>query len=250
MIQLNHSSNLIAKQSGLALPLTLILLFVMTLIGVATLRTTTFEENMTANSRLRQIAFNLAESTLREAEDQVRRLPAGERRTLFFGAGRLRPDPLVENPGDTCTGGYCTPAQFTSPASVAADGERWEDPNLDVWNNPNRHIEYTDFENDISNINNVNQDGVVEAPRYIVELLGNYTPNERDVRLALNPSLRPEFTQDEFDPGRCDLEGAAAETWPYCTRAPAVYRITARATAGPPARRAVVLLQSTFRFVN
>jgi len=243
------------KQHGLALPLTLILLLVMTLIGIATLRSTTMEENMTANSRLRQVAFNAAESTLREAEVVAERLTGQKRRVLFFGTDpvsgepKLRPDENLPNKGDNCEGGdggYCTPAQFTSPVTVPVpNGERWEDPDLDVWNNPDRHIEYSDFAN-----TNLNLNGVVEAPKYIIEFLGNYDYKEPNVRLASQPDIRPEF--EGAYRGNCRNAESNELTppndvWPYCASDPSVYRVTVRATAGPPARQAVGMLQSTIR---
>jgi len=250
-----HSHGIKAyKQQGLALPLTLILLLVMTLIGVATLRSTTMEENMTANSRLRQVAFNAAESTLREAEVVAQQLTGQETRALFFGldtvtgSPKVRPDDNLANQGDNCEGGdggFCTPAQFTSGASPAPDGERWEDPNLDVWNNPDRHIEYSDFAN-----TNLNLNGVFEAPKYIIEFLGNYDYREPNVRLASQPNIRPKF--EGAYRGNC--RDAVSNTltppndeWPYCASDPSVFRVTVRATAGPPARQAVVFLQSTLR---
>lgn len=253
------------KQHGLALPLTLILLLVMTLIGIATLRSTTMEENMTANSRLRQVAFNAAESALREAERVAEGLSGRKRRVLFFGRDasgepRLGPDESLPNIGDTCQGdnidddevdldsdegGFCTPAQFTSPASVDAAGERWEDSTLDVWNNPDRHIEYRDFDN-----TNLNLNGVIEAPKYIIEFLGNYDYKEPNVRLATEPSIRPEFAGVYRGNCRSTEDNSLTppnDSWPYCAADPSVYRITVRATAGPTARQAVVMLQSTLR---
>ena len=83
------------KQNGIALPLTLILLFAMTLLGIATLRTTTIEENMSANSRLRQVAFNAAETTLRDAELNIQSLVGTGRRNIFFTStgGRVFTEP-------------------------------------------------------------------------------------------------------------------------------------------------------------
>lgn len=232
------------KQSGLALPLTLILLLVMTLIGIATLRSTTMEENMTANSRLRQVAFNAAETTLREAEVTVENLAGQRRRALFFGADKTRPIDTQINSGDTCTDGYCTPAQFTSPASPAPQGERWEDPTLDVWNNPDRHFEYSNFMD-----NELARNGVLEPPKYIIEFLGNFNYRELNVNLASQPNIRPKYDDDFVS--SCEMANGLPkppnDTWPYCPSDSGVYRVTVRATAGPPARQAVVTLQSTIR---
>jgi len=244
------------KQKGLALPLTLVLLLVMTLIGVATLRSTTMEENMTANSRLRQVAFNAAESALREAEIVSERLNGDEIRAKFFGLDivtglpKPRPDDSIPNQGDNCEGGdggFCTPAQFTSGASPTPNGERWEDPVLNVWNNPERHIEYSGFADPQLNFE---ENGVIEAPKYIIEFLGNYDYREPNVRLTSQPNVRPKF--EGAYRGNCrDAElntlTPPNDEWPYCASDPRVFRVTVRATAGPPARQAVVFLQSTLR---
>lgn len=241
------------KQRGIALPLTLILLFAMTLLGIATLRTTTLEENMSANSRLRQVAFNAAESALRNAEYNVLNLRSLQRRQLFFSEGNdqfVAPDSTRVNNGDTCSNGYCTPLQFTSeatPTNIYTPGlERWEDPLLDVFNpDNNRSIGFSDFGD-----SNLALNGVFVEPRYIVELLGNFAYKEPNVNLAANPFVRPKFDGEYI--GSCrDPETNSlippSNVWPYCAADAGVYRITVRATAGPDARRAAVTIQSILR---
>lgn len=56
------------RQHGAALVISLIILLVMTLIGVSSLQTTTFEEKMTGNIRDKAMAFEAGEAALREAE--------------------------------------------------------------------------------------------------------------------------------------------------------------------------------------
>lgn len=245
------NAGVVSNQRGIALPLTLILLFVMTLIAIVMLRVTTVEENMSASSRLRQIAFNAGESTLTEAERFVRSLNGERRRSLFFGnndtpgSGEesiIRPDPNIKNKGDTCNDGYCTPAKYTSLASVQPQGERWEDPLLDVWNDDDRHIEYANFDN-----SNLKNEGVLNAPKYIIEFLGNYDYRGENLNLNSDPTVRPKYN-GEFS-GNCRDSSTNALTppndvWPYCASDPAVYRITVRATAGPTARQSVVFMQS------
>ena len=236
------------NQQGIALPLTLILLFAMTLLGIATLRTTTLEENMSANSRLRQIAFNAAESALRNAEYNVLNLRSQERRRLFFSNGNQEfnePSPIRRNNGDTCTNGYCTPLQFTSPVTPTSDYtpgmERWEDPILDVFNDESRSIGFTDFDG-----SNLGLNGVFVQPRYIVELLGNFAYKDSNPNFVTNPFARPKFIGPHIS--SCVGDAAAdLDTWPYCSTDAGVYRITVRATAGPEARRATVTIQSILR---
>lgn len=59
------------RQRGVALIVALILLVVMTLVGLAGMRTVTLQEKMTASTFDRSLAFQAAESALREAEAVV-----------------------------------------------------------------------------------------------------------------------------------------------------------------------------------
>lgn len=59
-------------QAGVALVVVLILLLVMTLLGLAVVRSTLLEEKMSSNLYDRSLAFQSAESALREAENAVR----------------------------------------------------------------------------------------------------------------------------------------------------------------------------------
>lgn len=224
-------------QTGLALPIAILLLFVMTLVGVTALNTAILQEDMTGNTRLRQSAFNAAEMTLRDAEIHVSQVLRA-RRSAFFGDER--PDPLVANPGDTCTNGYCVPAQFTSPLSTPPNGERWEDPDLDVWETAGRYREYSNF---IDANTDLDKQNIFEAPKYIIEFLGNVA------RKREHYSDLPEYAGQFLSQCTIDSDtgqpAAPNDQWPYCAADPAAFRITVRATAGPPSRQAVVMLQST-----
>ncbi len=56
------------RQQGAALAMSLIILLVMTVIGVTAMQVTVLEEKMAGNLRDRSIAFQAAESALRDAE--------------------------------------------------------------------------------------------------------------------------------------------------------------------------------------
>lgn len=58
----------IAKQSGVVLVVSLIMLLLLTLIGVSGMQTTALEEKMASNSRDQNIAFQAAEAALRAGE--------------------------------------------------------------------------------------------------------------------------------------------------------------------------------------
>lgn len=60
------------RQQGAVLFVSLLLLLVMTLLTVAAMQTTTLEESMAANLRDRNLAFQAAESALRDAEQALR----------------------------------------------------------------------------------------------------------------------------------------------------------------------------------
>ena len=68
-----------ARQRGAALIVALIMLVVMTLLGVTIARTTTLQERMAGNLRNKSIAFEAAETTLREGESWVKDQIGGER---------------------------------------------------------------------------------------------------------------------------------------------------------------------------
>jgi len=57
------------KQSGAVLAISLIMLLLLTLIGVTAMQTTSLEEKMAGNARDRNLAFQAAESGLREGEN-------------------------------------------------------------------------------------------------------------------------------------------------------------------------------------
>ncbi len=84
-----------SRQQGATLVVVLILLLVMTLLGLASLRSTILEERMTANLLDRSLGFQVAEAGLREAEATLTPNPT------FPGAGCspaglcARPDPAV-----------------------------------------------------------------------------------------------------------------------------------------------------------
>ncbi len=56
------------KQQGVVLAVALIMLVLITLLGMSAMRSTIMEERMASNSRNDNIAFQLAETTLRQAE--------------------------------------------------------------------------------------------------------------------------------------------------------------------------------------
>ncbi len=66
-----QSINKIKQQQGAILVMSLLMLFVLTLIGVSSVSTTTMEEKMSGNTRNKHLAFQSAETAIHEAEDFI-----------------------------------------------------------------------------------------------------------------------------------------------------------------------------------
>ncbi len=96
-------------QRGASLLIVLILLLVMTLLGLAAMRSTLLEERMTANLLDRSLAFQAAEAALREGE-------------TIAGAAGTR----AAVPSSGCSNGICS-----LPDATAAD--RWLSNGFDGW---------------------------------------------------------------------------------------------------------------------
>lgn len=95
------------RQQGATLVVVLILLLVMTLLGLASLRSTVLEERMTSNLLDRSLGFQVAEAGLREAE------------------ATLDPNPTFPTAGCNANGLCARP----DPAAM----ERWLDPSFNAW---------------------------------------------------------------------------------------------------------------------
>jgi type IV pilus assembly protein PilX len=67
----NFSVKLHHAQKGVVLAVALIMLVLITLLAVSAMRTTIMEERMASNSRNDNIAFQLAETALRQAEERL-----------------------------------------------------------------------------------------------------------------------------------------------------------------------------------
>ena len=126
--------NMPAKQHGVALFISLVLLLVLTIIGVSSVQTTSLEVRMTRNAHDSTLAFQAAESALRDAEAQL---------DLMVGTGAFT---------DAGNNGLYNVADL-------GDTEHWKAAN--VWSGGNSVVAAT------------NVDGVSEAPRYIIEYVAS-----------------------------------------------------------------------------
>lgn len=76
-----------AQQRGMVLMIGMIFMLIMTLVTVASMRTTTLEERMAGNARDNDLAFQAAEAALRAGELQV---AAGRKPDLTVDSGEAR----------------------------------------------------------------------------------------------------------------------------------------------------------------
>ena len=123
----------IDRQHGVALFISLVSLLVLTIIGVSSVQTTSLEVRMTRNEHDTLLAFQAAESALRDAEMAIE---------------------LIGSTDDFTTGA-------SDGLHVVADlgeDENWQDDG--IWGDSTSATADTDLEN------------IAQAPRYIVEHLG------------------------------------------------------------------------------
>jgi type IV pilus assembly protein PilX len=206
------------KQQGAALIISIIILGVLTVIGVASMQQSGLELKMIASAHDRSVAFEAAETALREIEKEL----------------SLNP-PLLTTHYSNCNGATCFNSQCTNGLCFSgeyyADTERsqcyisnpdtanqrdfWTDAELDVWNQVARHKTLA--------IN-----GLRSPVKYIIEFLC--------------------FTNVGTELGAgYSTQGAAADASENENFKP-LYRITA--LAGGNASRATVILQSTYRIAT
>ena len=136
-------------QQGASLVIVLILLLIMTLLGLAVLRTTLLDERMSANLYDRSLSFQSAETALRDAEAAVQ---AAEL------AGAI-------------TGFNCSTAGVTCPSipANALTGTTGCSAGRNCWTNATTNIQTLA--------------SGAGAPQYYIEYMGQYT-NEDDLSLA------------------------------------------------------------------
>ncbi len=137
-----------ANQSGASLIVVLILLLVMTLLGLAVLRTTLLEERMSANLYDRSLSFQAAETALREAEAAIQQAHLGNATIGFDCSAVGAVCPSVPTNAVTGTAGCLGTGQY-------------------CWTNATTDIQTLS----------------AGAPQYYIEYMGQYT-NEDDLELG------------------------------------------------------------------
>ena len=205
------------RQHGMALIVVLVLVLLVTLAGVAAVRTLTLQERMASNSFDRSLALQSVDRVLRYAEQLA--LTESLRTPLINTSFKLGIDAAgfstyggyngsCSSPTNTdpspCQNGYCS-----QPSPSCAT--RWSDPNFTGWTTVTAAA--------ISDAANATADGdatlsVGLQHQYMIEFLGKRYP--------------------------CDPSNATGST--TCT----LYRITARAKSVSGTDRAMVQVQSHY----
>lgn len=131
------------RQRGVALIISLILLVIATLLGLAAIRGITQEERMAGQSYSRSLAFQATESALRQVETMVE---------------SLKPTPTA-----SCSD---SSGVMTCPPPLASATPRWEDTSFADW----------------TDLTAVGTGTLAVTPQYFVEYLGsNYPCDPEDI---------------------------------------------------------------------
>ncbi len=198
-------------QSGAVLLVSLVILLVISMLGIANMQSSTNELKMASSQYDRSVAFAAAEAALLAAEDRLElNTPSrAQQYNTCGGSGACF--------NTSCSEGLCFEGTFTDiedeklyctvgPSGTTQPIEFWSDSSLDVWNDVGKHqtVSIEDFDTDI---------------KYIVEFLC-FIPVEDDLAFAVEnyKSIHP------------------------------LYRITALAEGNGD--RANVMLQSTYLLVE
>lgn len=139
---MRRSSPILNTQRGISLVIVLLFLLVMSVLGITAIRTSNMEEKMSGNERDRELAFEAAEATLRDAERDV---------LLNVTVGSPFADP--------CVAALCLP-----PAGGASviDTVNWQGASPRVYGSGSGAGAYPI--------------ALARAPRYVVELLPDMPP--------------------------------------------------------------------------
>ena len=224
------------QQSGIALVTVLLLLLAITLVGITSFRLNMSDEIMARNTYLKAQAELGAQFAIRAAEQQILALAGTDNsidKQVFFSGGNVDNDLQMNNDGDDCVNGFCTPMRYDENYSATTpDMERWVDKNstrsLRVWSTPGRYQEL-----DASLTNNLN---LTTAPQYIIEFLG-YIPDVNN-----QDNLKYSFCDENRDGTSAGDTFYDWDQWPFCSLDHKMYRITAYAQSGT----ARIMLQSTY----
>lgn len=160
------------RERGAILIVALMFLVLLTIIGVSSMSGTALEEKMASNLREQNVAFQAAESALRDAEIDLE--------TAIGGTGNRDPMTIATNfpASPDCTGtftnGVCRNTNHKAQIVTAAG---WD------WNSASKTVAYGSYTGAIA------LGGVAQQPRYVIEYLSEKddattTPTTRYFRIT------------------------------------------------------------------
>lgn len=153
-----------ARQKGATLLIALVMLIVMTLLGLASIRSTSMQERMGANLYDRSLAFQAVESALREAEATITISTAVNNSAGLYCPPNGVP-PTCAVPGPTATEAA---SESGTPSTTYV--ERWRDPTT-VWATATAWWSTVDHDMKarLGHSGSVNR-----RPQYIIEYMGQF----------------------------------------------------------------------------
>lgn len=151
-----------ARQRGATLLIALVMLVVMTLLGLASIRSTSMQERMGANLYDRSLAFQAVESALREAEARISINTAVTNSSGLYCPPNGVP-PSCAAPGPSAT--ESATESETPSASSATYVERWKDPTT-TW------ASATTWWGSVDDDMKTRLGGTNRQPQYIIEYMG------------------------------------------------------------------------------
>jgi Tfp pilus assembly protein PilX len=215
--------------------ISLMFLFISTLLGVASLRTNFFNEKMTLANIQREQALEAAEVALLEGEALVETFAEDIIAATITGTGTGRtPTDAAKNCTATVegSGGICVPKEHSD--APGDNYHNWieitgDSNSLKVWSTSSRHRKVSEFIKEKYELST--------SPSYIIEFMGYIVdPTEQLSACAANLS-------DGSPNSNADPDQLAA--WPWCSLDNAQFRVTAYAAAGNYGETRV-MLQSTY----
>ena len=163
------------RQKGAILVIALLFLVLLTIIGVSSISGVTLEEKMASNLREQNVAFQAAESALRDAEID---LEGG-----IGGTGNRDPMTIAANFANDCTTAFTTGVCRQPAAPPGTWRTEIVTPSTWNWTDANKTVQYGTYTGATALA------GVFRQPRYVIEYLaekddGSTAPTTRYFRIT------------------------------------------------------------------
>ncbi|THB67150.1 MAG: hypothetical protein D6B27_05140 [Gammaproteobacteria bacterium] len=148
------------KERGAILVVSLLMLLMLTIIGVASIKTTTIQERMAGNLRDRELAFQAAEAALTVGENYI-----------ITNIETTGEDWITNN----LTSGSSDAAECTPVSGLCKEGQTLDPFDGDVWDTALSATAQPLSMNEASDEGGGEAAGVLESPKYIIQLVGTRT---------------------------------------------------------------------------